>query len=939
MSTKKSPPPEQLSLGMEPEAVPAEAVEAAEAAPAEAGPVAKPHDDTLYLIDGSGFIFRAFFAIRTPMSSKDGTPTNAVFGFTRLLMAVIKEEDPQHVAVIFDPPGGSFRNEMYPEYKANRDDPPPEMVPQFPLCREVTRALNIPALEVTNYEADDVIGTLAKKWAASGRKVVIVTADKDLMQLVTEDITLWDGKEKRTDIDGVVEKFGVPPERVIDVLGLAGDASDNIPGVPGIGVKTASTLLNKHGGDLESLLAAAPTIKGKRGQALVDHADTARLSAELATIACDAPIELDEAALRRKPPEPTVLRAFLEQHNFRTFMREFGLAPRAGARVKVDRSKYRLVDTEAALAEIIEAIKAAGCLSFDLETTGLDTLTADILGFALAWGENEAAYVPVGHDYPEAPAQLSLETALSALRPLLEDPGFPIVGQHTKYEWQMMRKACGVDLQGIADDSMLAAFLLEPDRKQFSLDALANDHLGHQMIAFAEVTGTKKGPEDRFKTVPVQAATEYAGEDADVTLRLCKRYRPILEDQGLMKVYAEIELPLVPVLGRMEQWGIKIDPDLLKAQSDRFAARLDELEASIHAEAGQEFNIASPKQLGEIMFDKLGLEKGKKTKTGYSTSQDVLEKLAHDHAVPRLVLEWRQIAKLKNTYLDTLPGLINPASGRIHSSFRQAGAATGRLSSSEPNLQNIPIRSAEGREIRRAFVAEPGWKLVSADYSQVELRLMAHLSGDPTMIEGFKAGVDVHRRTAAEIFGVSLEAVTDTQRRQAKAINFGILYGMGPYRLSNELEISQTEAKEMIERYFKRYPAVSAYLDEMLETARKEGRVRTMLGRIRPLPDIHSKRFSARQHSERMATNTPIQGTAADLMKLAMIKLDRRIQDLDLKSRILLTVHDELVVEVPEAELDRVPDLVKTEMETVWPELKVPLSVEVGVGDNWAAIH
>ncbi|MFN3197735.1 MAG: DNA polymerase I [Bradymonadia bacterium] len=938
MSTKTpAEAPEQLSLG-----VPAAEGEPDPAAPATpAVPVAAPkaNADTLYLIDGSGFIFRAFYAIRTPMSSSDGTPTNAVFGFTRLLMAVLKQEDPEHVAVIFDPPGDTFRNDMYPEYKANRDDPPPEMVPQFPLCREVTRALNIPALEVEKYEADDIIGTLATKWAATGRKVVIVTADKDMMQLVTEDVTLWDGKEKRTDIAGVHARFGVPPEQVIDVLGLAGDSSDNIPGVPGIGEKTASTLLGKHGGTLESLLAAAPGIKGKRGQALVDHADTARLSAKLATIVTDAPIELDEAALLRKPPEPTVLRAFLEKHNFKTFMREFGLTARAGASIKVDRSKYRLVTTEEGLAEVVATVKAAGRMAFDLETTGLDTLSAQILGFAIAWAPNEAAYVPVAHAYTDVPAQLSLETVLGALKPLLEDPKFPIAGQHAKFEWQMMRKACDVDLQGIHDDSLLAAFLLEPDRKQFSLDSLAMDHLGHQMITFAEVTGTKKGPDDRFKTVPLAAATAYAGEDADLTLRLCDRYRPILKEQGLLKVYDEIELPLAPVLGRMEQWGIKIDPQLLHEQSARFAKSLEELEAQIHSEAGQAFNIASPKQLGEILFDKLGLEKGKKTKTGYSTSQDVLEKLSHDHAVPRLVLQWRQIAKLKNTYLDTLPKLINPVSGRVHSSFRQTGAATGRLSSSEPNLQNIPVRSHEGREIRRAFVAEPGWKLVSADYSQVELRLMAHLSEDPVMIDTFIKGTDVHRRTASEIFGVDLEAVTSEQRRQAKAINFGILYGMGPYRLSNELEISQTEAKEMIERYFKRYPKVSAYLEEMLETARKEGRVRTMLGRIRPLPDIHSKRFSARQHSERMATNTPIQGTAADLMKLAMIKLDRRISELGLKSRILLTVHDELVVEVPEAELDTVPDLVKHEMETVWPDLKVPLSVEVGVGDNWAAIH
>ena len=902
------------------------------------------HEETLYLVDGSGFIFRAYFGLRTPMSAADGTPTNAVFGFMRLLMNLLRDHDPAHVAVVFDPKGGSFRNQLFEAYKANRQEPPDDLKPQFALCREATVALGVPALEVSGFEADDVIGTLAKRWTADGRPCVIVTADKDMMQLVGDGISLHDGKDRAIGRAEVIERFGVPPERVIDLLGLAGDSSDNIPGVPGIGEKTAALLLQEHG-TLESLLAAAATVKGKRGQALVEHAEMARLSARLATIVCDAPLELDPATLARVPPAPDPLRVFLKRMKFNQFMKELGLdAPSAR---QLDRSTYRTITTAEALAEVVSAVRRAGRLAFDLETTGLDTLTARIVGFALAWAPGEAVYIPVAHDYPGMPTQLAKAQVIEALRPLLEDPALPKLGQNVKYECQVLARDVGIEYAGIAGDSMLASYLLDSGRRAFKLDELSLEYLGHRMLGFQEVAGgagggggdEKSGRNDgRFARVDVETATQYAAEDADVALRLCDILHPRIVEAGMDSLYRDIELPLAEVLARMELWGIKLDPRMLLDQSRRFAERIGVLESQIHALAGGPFNIGSPKQLGEVLFERLNLPTGKKTKTGYSTDQAVLEGLAAVHEMPRLLLQYRHFTKLKSTYLDTLPTLIHPLSGRLHTSFRQAVAATGRLSSTEPNLQNIPIRSDEGREIRRAFIAEPGWKLLSADYSQIELRILAHVSGDSGLRAAFAEGADVHARTAAQVFGVAQAAVTPEQRRQAKAINFGLMYGMGAFRLATDLGIPQSAAKHIIQRYFEQYPGVRRYFEETVAGARATRKVTTLYHRARTLPDIVSPNGTMRLAAERVAINTPIQGTAADLLKIAMVNLDRALRREGLRSRILLTVHDELVLECPETELTTVMPLVKTIMEAA-AQFDVPLVVEMGTGDNWAEIH
>jgi DNA polymerase-1 len=893
--------------------------------------------ETLYLVDGSGFIFRAFHGVRTPMSAVDGTPTNAVYGFMQLLMNLLRDRDPAHVAVVFDPPGGSFRTRIYPEYKANRLEPPPELRPQFGLCREATRALGLPAIEQPDFEADDVIGTLARRWTATGRDCVIVTADKDLMQLVDERIRLWDGKERETRRPEVLERFGVAPEQVVDVLGLAGDASDNIPGIPGIGEKTAALLIAEHG-TIEALLAIAYTLKGKRGENLVRHAALARISRELATIRCDVDLDVDLETLEHRPPDPKALGEFLARLNFRRFARDLGL-DQAKAATGIDRSVYRCVTDLETLDAVLARIRAAGRLALDLETTGLDTLTCSVVGFSLAWAEGQAVYVPVAHDYPGAPIQLDKAVVAERLRPMVEDADFPKFGQNVKFESQVLRQDLGIEYRGVRGDSMLAAYLLDSGRRMFNLDALSSEYLGHTMLGFQEVAGAGGGGNDaRFARVDVATATQYAGEDADVALRLCALFAPRVEADGMTDLYQNIEIPLSAVLARMEQHGIRLDAFMLRTQSQRFAERIAGLEQRIYALAGVEFTLGSPKQLGEVLFEKLGLPTGKKTKTGYSTDEDVLQTLAPLSDVPRLVLEWRHLSKLRSTYLDKLPSLIHPHTGRLHTSFRQTVAATGRLSSSEPNLQNIPIRTDEGREIRRAFVADTGWKLISADYSQIELRILAHFSNDSGLMKAFAEDADVHARTAAEVFQVDEGAVTGDQRRQAKAINFGLMYGMGAFRLANDLGIDQKTAKRIIDRYFETYPGVRRYFEETVTQARAEGLVRTHWGRVRHLPDLASSNTTLRQAAERVAVNTPIQGTAADLLKVAMIRLDARLMVERMRTRVLLTVHDELVLEAPEDEVEQASRLVRAEMEGA-AQLRVPLKVEVGVGENWAEIH
>ena len=892
-----------------------------------------PTRDTLYLVDGSGFIFRAYYAIRASMTAVDGTPTNAAFGFVRLLLNLLRDRDPGHVAVAFDPSGGVFRNEIYPEYKANRKDPPDDMRPQFALCREAVAALGIPVLLQAGYEADDLIGTLARRWTATGRPCLIVTADKDMMQLVDPLTSIWDGKEKAIDREGVIERFGVPPESVVDILGLAGDSSDNIPGVPGIGEKTAAKLLQEYG-TMDALLAAAATIKGKKGESLVQFADQARLSRQLATIAIDAPISATDEDLARRPPDPDVLAAYFRKLNFRTFLKEFGLEKHAVA--QLDRGNYSTVRTQEELDTTVRRIKRDKRLSLDLETTSLSTIDARIVGFALAWDHGRAAYIPVAHTGADAEPQLSFDAVKKALGPIIEDAAFPKFGQNVKYEWQVLHQH-GIHYRGYVCDSMLAAYLIDPDRSDYKLDDLSQDMLGHKMIAFEEVTGTK-GKDADFAAVAVEQATQYAAEDADVALRLCDLLMPKLTAGGLDRINNELELPLAEVIGRLELRGVRIDPDLLRAQSKAFEGRIAEMEKEIHELAGYEFNVSSPKQLGEVLFDKLQLPVIERTKTGPSTNAEVLEALAPLHPLPAKVVDYRHLVKLKGTYLDTLPLLINPRTGRVHSSFRQAVAATGRISSIDPNLQNIPVRTPEGREIRRAFITDPGWLLVSADYSQVELRILAHFSQDPTMVQAFRDGVDIHSRTAAEVFGVPLEQVTGELRRRAKAVNYGLAYGLTGFGLSRQLGIPRAEAEAVHARYFERFSSVKAYQEHLIEEARRTKQSSTLFGRTRPLPHIDTKKFNDRRAAERLAINTPIQGTAADILKYAMLAVDRRLRAEVPEAHMLLTVHDELVVECPAERAPEVAALMKAEMEGA-AQLRVPLVVDVAWGATWADIH
>lgn len=928
--------------------------------------------DTLYLVDGSGFIYRAYFGLRASMTAKDGTPTNAVYGFTRLLLNLLRDRNPGYVAVAFDPSGPVFRNDIYPEYKANRKSPPDDLRPQFSLCRDVVKALGIPGLLQQGYEADDMIGTLAARWTKSGRPCVIVTADKDMMQLITPTITMWDGKEKITDAAGVKERFGVEPERVIDILGLAGDSSDNIPGVPGIGEKTAAKYLQTYP-DMDTLLeaAAAGKVKGKRGQSLADFADQARLSRVLATIKTDATIECTDEDLRRTPPDEEELAVFFRAMNFRTFLKEFNLEHKAAK--QIDKSAYALVQTEAEFDSVLRKIRRAGRMSIDLKTTGLDTRTSTLVGVALAWHAGDAVYVPVAHtgkqsaapsaeeqaeliakETDEAPIeaqvdliakapeavdavvpQLSEAWVLKRLKPLIENPDFPKISQNVKLEWQVLQTR-GIDYRGAQYDTLLSSYLMNPNRTDFTLPALSSDLLGHKMITLKDVVG-KKGKAADFAGVDLESAMQFAAEDADVALRLALMMAPDLTKAGLDSLNTDLELALAPVIGRMELTGVKVDSAQLQAKSAEYAVRIKAMTAEIHTLAGKEFTIGSTKQLGEILFEDMGLPVLEKTPKGKpKVDERVLSQLALQHPLPAKILAWRQLTKLKSTYLDALPKLVHPDTGRIHSSFRQAVAATGRISSSDPNLQNIPIRTEEGREIRRAFITEPGWKLISADYSQVELRILAHFSQDPLMMQAFRDGIDIHTRTASEVFDTPIFAVSSEQRGRAKMVNYGLAYGLTSFGLAQRLGIERREADKLHRRYFERFPAVKAFQAKLVEEAREHECAKTLLGRIRPLPHIGTRKWNDRKEAERLAINTPIQGTGADILKKAMLNLDRALADK--QARMVLTVHDELVVEAPEDEVEAVAKIMRHEMEHA-VELSVPLVVDVGIGDNWAEIH
>jgi DNA polymerase-1 len=886
----------------------------------------------LVLIDGSGYIFRAFFAVRA-LSTSTGLPTNAVFGFASMLDKTLRDLAPDAVAVCFDTPVKTFRHVRFPDYKANRPEPPEALVPQFPLIVELVQLRGLPMLRIEGFEADDLIGALARQGEAAGWEVEIVTGDKDLMQLVSDRVRIFDGlKETWIGPDEVKARFGVEPARVIDVLGLAGDTSDNVPGVPGVGEKTASKLVVEYG-SLEAALAAADQIKGKLGERLRENAELARLSRELVTIDVNAPVGKTMAELTPAPPDIEGLRTFYTKLEFRGL-----LAALPSPKSTIDRDKYRAILDEDELRAVIAKLEKCEGFAFDTETTSTSAMSAHLVGMSFCCGAQEAWYLPLAHSYLGAPKQIPVLRALALLAPLLTDPRRPKWGQNAKYDMLVLENA-GVKVAGLVGDTMIADYLLGAGLGGHSLDAMAQRHLGHTNIKYSEATGTGKN-KVTFDQVEIGAATRYAAEDAHVTWLLKEKLEPALRrDEGGWRIYREVEIPLVETLAAMERAGVAIDAPYFAALSQEMDHRVNLLVNEIHQLAGEPFNLNSPAQIARVLFEKLQIKAGRKTKTGFSTDAAVLEKLAEEgHDVPRLMLEYRALAKLKGTYVDALPLLVNPRTGRIHTSFNQTVAATGRLSSSDPNLQNIPIRSDDGRRIRQGFVPAAGKLLLAADYSQIELRLAAHMAGDQIMMDAFRAGLDVHTRTAAELMNVFPNMVTPEMRAAAKTVNFGVLYGMGAARLGRDLGIGTKKAQEFIDNYFARFPKLRAWLDRTLAEARERGEVRTILGRRRPLPDLTSADPAARSAAERAAINTPVQGSAADLIKLAMLSLHRRIEKEKLPLTMILQVHDELVFEVEPGAAEECLAIVKKEMEDVM-ELAVPIVVEAKTGANWREAH
>jgi DNA polymerase-1 len=889
-------------------------------------------EKTLYLIDGTAYIHRAYHAIRGLSNSK-GLPTNATFGFTRMLIKLIEDHNPQYAGMFFDAKGPTFRHEMFAEYKANRPPMPDDMVAQIPYIKEITAAFQLPIIEMQGYEADDLIGTYARIAEENGYAVVMVTGDKDFVQLVTDQAIIWDPmKDVTIDAKSVKKSYGVEPPQMIEVMGLSGDATDNVPGVPGIGQKTALNLIQKHGGMQQLYQAVDSITKKKQRENLIQYRDQAFLSRDLVSIDTRAPVSNDLKAFEINPPDADALSELFKTLEFRQLQHTMS------AKTDLSNKNYKAILEMDALEELIIRLESADSFALDTETTSRNPMKAKLVGLSIALQAHEAFYIPCAHDYLGAPRQLALSEVLEKLRPILENPAIKKIGQNIKYDWLVLSRH-GVNLDGVLFDTMVASYLLNPSKRAHNLDQIALDFLGHKTISYQEVAGKGKNAIS-FNQVLLEKAVPYACEDADITLMAKDVLMPRLQEIGLTDLMDNVEMPLVPVLMRMETQGTCINIDRLHELSKSFEHQLEALEAGIYGLAGEEFNINSSQQLGNILFNKLKLPVLKKTKkkTGYSTDVDVLTRLAEEHEMPALVLKQRTLSKLKSTYADALIDLVNPETGRIHTSYNQTVTATGRLSSSDPNLQNIPIRSDEGMEIRRAFVPRNGWHLVSADYSQVELRILAHYSDDEILIQAFLKDEDIHTRTASEVFQVSPSSITTELRRQAKAINFGIIYGMSAFGLSKQLGLSQKMAKIYIDNYFARYQGVKRFIDQTLIEAKQMKRTSTLLGRIRLLPDIGSSNINIRRAAERTAINTPIQGSAADLIKLAMINIDNAFRDRKLKSAMLLSVHDELVFEVPSEELDGIPPLVKEMMENIW-DLKVPLKVNVAVGENWAEAH
>ena len=934
---------------------------------------------TLYLVDGYALIYRAFFAmIARPLTTRRGENTSAAWGVTNFLLRLLERRRPDYLGWVHDM-GVSFRHETYAEYKATREKLTQELQQDFDRSVErieqILEAFGVPVVGVDGYEADDVIGTLATAGVAQGLEVVIVSGDKDFYQLIGPGVALLNPgrggpaavEEHWVDQSNASNRLGVPPERVVDYLALVGDSSDNVPGVKGVGEKTALELLSTFG-DLDAILANAERIAGKRArEAVVQHADLARLSRELVTIRRDVPVALDLEALRVRPPDVPRLTELFTELEFRSLIPKLAslqvagagapapAAPRApvvaavpapataapGALAAVT-AEPTIVGDPAALAAVVAECRRAPLVALDTETTSLDPMRAALVGMSLAGAPGRSWYLPFAHVAPDGelaggvpPRNLPplASDALRPLRALLADPAVPKAGHNVKYDWLVLRRA-GVDLAGVAYDSMLASFVLDPGRRSHAIDVLASERLSLRMRTYQELVGRGRA-ERSFAAVPLADAARYCAADSETVLRLRDAFRPELEDHQLVRLLETIEVPLIPVLVEMEWHGVLVDLERLGEIARAFTHELAELEQTIYRVAGAEFNINSTPQLRHVLFEKHQLPVLKRTKTGASTDYDVLEQLAAmGHEVPRLLIEYRELSKLKSTYVDALPGFINPATGRIHTSFNQTGAATGRLSSSEPNLQNIPVRTPRGETIRRAFVAPPGAVLVTADYSQIELRLLAHLSGDPAFVQAFEQGGDIHRQTAAIIFGVPQDQVTAEMRARAKTINFGTIYGQGSFALSRQLGITQDEAKEFIRQYFTRFAGVRAWLDRTVAEARQRGYVETLFGRRRYIPELKDRNFNIRAFGERTATNSPLQGSAADVIKIAMIGIAGALSAGGLASRMILQVHDELVLEVPEPEQEPATELVKRHMETA-ASLRVPLVVSIGVGRNW----
>ncbi|MBL0941479.1 MAG: DNA polymerase I [Alphaproteobacteria bacterium] len=918
-----------------------------------------PPPNRLYIVDVSGFIFRAFHAIPL-MTRPDGTPINAVFGFVNMLLKLLTEVKAHHLIAIFDAGRKSFRNEMYPAYKAHRPETPPELVPQFSLVRAACKAFNIPTLELNGFEADDLIATYTEKALAQGMDVTIVSSDKDLMQLVSDHVVMLDTlKNKTFGIQEVYEKFGVLPEKVVDVLALIGDKVDNVPGVPGIGIKTAAELIQQYG-DLESLLQHSHEIKQpSRREKLIQYADEARLSYRLINLKKDIPVSLSIDDLAKQEPDVNILKTFLKEQSFISILRRLenqGLGQEAHSPMSTPTLQpslvlnYQLVQTEEALENWIERAYKAGHIAVDTETTSLDPIQATLVGISLSIVPGEACYIPLAHKPQDIETdllslhqqnksdkplikQIPFDRALALLKPLFEDRSVIKIGQNLKYDLDVLAKY-NLSIFPI-DDTMVISYVLDSILHGHGMDELAQLHLGHTTVKYKEVVGTGR-TQKTFDYVDLDIACNYAAEDADITNRLYQILKPRLITDKLLTVYETLDRPLIPILAHMEQTGITVDIAELKNLSRHFAGRLSNLETEIYSLAGKQFNIASPKQLADILFGDMGLEAKKKGKSGtYSTDADVLDDMAaQGHPLPLKLLEWRQIAKLKNTYADALAEQINPVTGRVHTSYGLTSTSTGRLSSSNPNLQNIPIRSEEGRKIRKAFTAAPGFKLISLDYSQIELRLLAHMAEIDILKQAFHEGIDIHTATAAEVFGLPVDKIDSELRSRAKTINFGIIYGISAFGLARQLKTSQSQAAEYMETYFLRYPGIQAYMETMKATARKQGYIETLFGRRCFVPGILDKLPQRRNFAERQAINAPLQGTAADIIKLAMIRVGPALQEAKLQAKMLLQVHDELIFEVLDKEVESTISIVRKVMERA-AHLSVPLTVDAGVGENW----